>query len=712
MSDAIKEAQELFNESKDCLAEQREQIRQDLLFSDPSNPQQWDETIKSQRETDPGGARPCLVFDQVQQYISNVSGQILQRPPALHALPVDGGADKRVAEQLDGFFRHIEHVSRAQQHYCRAQLSAARAGVGYLIVRPDYVNRALNWQEPRIGSEGDPLKVVFDPWSVELDGSDANFGFLLAPMSPLEFKRRYGEKAEQRSFGDDGSAKHDPRESVITAEMWRIVTQSKKMLVVFDGENEAAMTEDDYAIAVQQGKPLQYIRDYTEKANVVKWCRMSGAEMLDKETEYPASGIGIVPVYGYVGESDSRMTYCGMARRAMNPQRSYNYHMSEMHVFMGQAPKSPWVVPMRAIKGLEALWDRASVDSRAYLPYHDQDELGAIQQPNRTPLGANLQNHIAGAQQALSDIQAALGMYQANLGAPSNETSGVAIDNRKEQGEASTANFPANLQASIGQVGKLCMEMIPRLIDTPRQLRILGIDMTPGNVQIDPKQEDAIQETEQGLSINPNVGRYDVRVVVGSSFSTQRSQAQTAFSEMMRSNPEMTPALAPLWAGTVDMPNADKLQQVLTAVAPPEVRAVLAPESDKQPKIADLVAENEQLKAKLEEAMAIAQEAEQDGAEAEAKLAAKDEENEVRRYEAETNRLKVTGANEEQIKAIVADLMNQMLTSPQPLGDEAMQEPPQGGELQQQGVPVGEATEMPPEGDEAFFLGQGDSETL
>lgn len=714
MSDAIKEAQELFTEAMEAQSEQRSQIETDLAFSDPSNPDQWDAEIKRQRESDPGGIRPCLVFDQLGQYISNVSGQVQKAPPALHALPVDGGADKKVAEQLDGFFRHIEHSSRAQQHYHKSLLSAARAGVGYLLVRPEYTNRALNYQEPRIGSEGDPLKVVLDPWSVELDGSDASFGFLLAPMSKRAMKARWGEKVELHSFGDDGSTDTDERDSIITVEYWKKETRTENMIVCVDlskdPEDEFDITEDEFLAKAQDiNSPLRPVfkdgaaRTYKDKKTIVKWCRMSGAEILDKETEYPASNIGIIPVYGYVGMSGGRLTYCGMSRRAMNAQRSYNYHMSEMHVFMGQAPKSPWVAAAAAIKGYEALWDRASVESRAVLPFNHLDELGnAIPAPTRVQPGVNLQNHIAGAQQALADIQAALGMYQANLGAPSNETSGVAIDSRKEQGEASTANFPLNLQASIGQVGKLCMEMIPRLIDTRRQLRILGIDERPGSITINPEQETPIQDSDKGMSINPNIGTYDVRVVVGASYTTQRSQAQVALNEVMARNPDMAPAVAPLWAQTLDIPYADKLAQALIAVAPPAVKAVLQPETEQEgPTVAELTAKVEQLQQALQEATGIAQEAEQDAAEANAKLADKSSENEVRQYEAETNRLKVTGANEEQIKAIVGELMNQMLTSPAPLGDEA----PMGGELEaQEGQP-----DMPMQDDTQDSQPQGET---
>jgi hypothetical protein len=44
----------------------------------------------------------------VSQYVSNVSGQVEQQPPSLHAIPVSDGADKKAAEQIDGRFRHIE----------------------------------------------------------------------------------------------------------------------------------------------------------------------------------------------------------------------------------------------------------------------------------------------------------------------------------------------------------------------------------------------------------------------------------------------------------------------------------------------------------------------------------------------------------------------------------------------------------------------------
>jgi hypothetical protein len=300
-------------------------------------------------------------------------------------------------------------------------------------------------------------------------------------------------------------------------------------------------------------------------------------------------------------------------------------------------------------------------------------------------------------------------MYQANLGAPSNETSGVAIDSRKQQGEASTSHFPSHLSASLTQVGKLCMEAVPRLINTKRQIRILGIDNTPSTVRVDPKQPQPYLETDDGISINPNQGAYDVRVVVGATYSTQREQAATAYQEMIRANPQMLPIIGPLWAQSLDVPHADKLAQVMTATAPPEVRAILSPESDKGPNAAQLAANLAQCKQALQEAIQHAQDAQGEADQANKALSDKEEEQEARvaelelkKYDSETKRLQVTGANEQQIQAIVMQLLQDMAQTnvntegPGPDGSpqhEASEGEPQSYEMQQFPAEMPEQTE-------------------
>lgn len=701
MSDALAEAQRLYVESLDAQRDQRRQISEDLEFSDPSDPRQWDETIRIARENDPGGKRPCLVMDQIGQYVANVAGQIEQNPPALHAIPEGGGAEKEAAEQMDGRFRYIEYSSRASQHYARALTSAARAGVGYLTVRPKYIDRALNIQEPSIGSEPDPLRVVLDPWSVETDGCDADFGYILTPFSVREFNRRWKGK-DARDFGDvEYTRYNDQRKSVLVAEQW-VKEQSTKNMIVFVGADgqDTTLEEGAFWEAHQAGEvpeQAQAPHTYKDKTQIIKWRQMSGADVLE-ESEYLADSIGIVPMYGYVGFANGRMTYCGLPRRGRNPQRAYNYHVSEQLAFIMTAPKSPWLVSKRAARGVEALWDNSAREARAWLPYNDVDEEGQpIQTPTRINSGTNLVNHETGAAQALRDIQAATGMYQSNLGANSNVVSGVAYDAQKQQGEASTAHFPSHMAASLGQLGRIVMQMDARLADTPRKQAIIGVDGSPGSINVDPEQKTAFQRQQGGdVSINPKVGTYGVRVVVGASFATQRKETNAAFAEIMRGNKELAPVVAPFWAQTLDFPGSDKFAQAMAAMAPPPVKSILQPEGqDKGPDPAEMAQQLAQCKEALAEAIQHAKDAQDDADQAIAAAAdakrlgeVRERELDIDAYNAETNRLKVTGANEAQIQAVVTDLVNTMLSQPEPLP---------GDPVPQQAAPVEAPPEMPTE---------------
>ena len=701
MSDALQEAQRLYQEALEASRDQRLQIDEDLRFSDPSDPQQWDEDVKRQREQDPGGKRPCLVLDQTGQYVSNVSGQIEQQPPSLHAIPETGGAEKQAAEQLDGRFRQIEYASRASQHYARALTSAARTGVGYLVVRPEYIDRALGYQAPRISSEPDPLKVIFDPWSTETDGSDAEFGFLLTSFAPKYFERKWPKK-DAVDFGDPEQRRNDSRKSILVAEQWYREDVTRNIIVYTDEMGqEVAGTEDEYWTACKAAMTqLPYDRTYKDKKAVVKWRRMSGCDVLE-ESEYPADYIGIVPVYGYVSFVDGRMKYCGIPRRARSAQQAYNYHKSELLM-----PGAQLMASKRALAGVETIWDRAQVQRRAFLPFNDMDEMGAVSAPTLIKTGSSLIDHMAGAEAALRDIQASVGIYQANLGAPSNETSGVAIESRKQQGEASNAHFPSHLSASLGHLGRIIMDMDARLADTRRKAPIMGVDGSAGEISIDPDQKQAFARSPDGVTINPRIGKYGVRVVTGASYSTQRTQTNAAFAEIMRGNKEMAPVVAPFWAQTLDFPGSDKFAQAMASMAPPAVKAILQPEGgEKGPDPAAMAQQLKQVQEALQEAIQHAKEAQDDADEAMAAAAdakrsaeSKVRELDIKAYQAETDRLKVTGANVDQIEVITRDLINQMLMQPDPLPGDPMapeQEPEQYEQEPPESLPPEQPIEPP-----------------
>ena len=680
--DALTEAKTLYREASDALSEERERIREDLAFTDPAEPQQWDESERRQRENDPGGKRPCLVFDQLNQYVENIVGAVEQRPPSIAAAAVDGKGDKKVAEKMGGIFRAIEYASRAGQHYAVGQRSAARAGVGYLVLRSTVVDAPLNYQEPRISSVGDPLMAIRDPWATELDGSDANFGYVLTSLSARQFKRKYPGK-DLVSFDKDTVSTSDD-DSILIVEEWLKVDKTKTVLVLADADGvEYTLDEDEAKKRHEDGESLNVLRQFRDKRAEVMWRTMSGADVFE-ESEYQACRVGLFPVYGYVGFENGRLKVAGIARKARDQQRAYNYHKSEERALMAQAAKSPYMMPMSALTddNIKRMWDRASVETRAYLPYEDWDAVNnrPIAPPQRMQSAVDLRNHIMAAQEARDNIRSVLGMYAPSVGEPSGAKSGIAIRSEQAQGETSTAVFPAHLAATVSGLASATADMIPRLIDTKRQIRMAGLDGSSSMVVVDPKIEGAAQETEQGLVINPNVGRYDFRATVGQSFTTQRSQAQEALGEIMARNPALAQLVGPLWAMNLDFLGADKLAQVLIAALPENMRAIYSPEDANKPTAEALMQQVGQLKQALQEAIQHAQEAMQEAHEANAALQtkhaeaeAKEAETHIKAYDAVTKRIQAMGTalTPDQVAAIAYQAAQQAVAVP-PMEPEGM----------------------------------------
>ncbi len=94
---------------------------------------------------------------------------------------------------------------------------------------------------------------------------------------------------------------------------------------------------------------------------------------------------------------------------------------------------------------------------------------------------------------ASDDMKRTTGIYDASLGNRSNETSGVAIQQRQMEAQVGTSIYADNMVKAIHQAGKIIVDMIPKVYDTQRVVRVLGEDDQEKQVIIN-----AIMQGEQG----------------------------------------------------------------------------------------------------------------------------------------------------------------------------------------------------------------------
>ena len=168
-----------------------------------------------------------------------------------------------------------------------------------------------------------------------------------------------------------------------------------------------------------------------------------------------------------------------------------------------------------------------------------------------------------------------LGMFDASMGAPSNETSGRAIMARQREGDVSTFHFVDNLNRAIQHAGKIILNLIPHVYSGERIVRVLGEDDKPENVQVnqpipmmDEQGQPMIDEMGQQKArvYDLTKGKYDLVVRSGPSFTSRREEAATQMMELLRVFPEAAPIIGDIFAKNLDWPGADEIAKRLEKI--------------------------------------------------------------------------------------------------------------------------------------------------
>jgi hypothetical protein len=290
---------------------------------------------------------------------------------------------------------------------------------------------------------------------------------------------------------------------------------------------------------------------------------------------------------------------------------------------------------------------------------------------------------------ASDDIKATTGQYDSSLGATSNERSGRAILARERQGDTGTYHFVDNYGRAIRYVTRQLVDLIPKIYDTQRIARIVGMDGKTKTVKIDPTQPEPVRkiQDENGIVLekiyNPSVGKYDVAVTTGPSYYTKRQEAMAAMGEILQANPELWAVAGDLFVKNMDWPGAQEIAERLAKTIDPK----LLEDSDDSPALQAAQQQIQAMAAEMEQMFKMLQNVNQsievrdvEVKEAMARIAA---------FKAETDRLKAMepSLNEQQVQDIVAGTLAGMMSSgemvPVPREtDMGVEMPPMGGEMQ------------------------------
>ena len=538
--------------------------------------EQWDDADRTAR-TSGNARRPCLTFNKLTGPLNQVANEARTNQPGIEVHPVDSLSDPDTADVLEGMIRHIEYVSKADEVYETALEQATAGSFGYFKVVTQYCCPTSFDQELRIERIPDPFSVYIDPFAQAADKSDMRFAFECEWIPREDYQSQYPDSEITGNRFYDGMMNPAPswitKEGVLVAHYWTrdpvdrklvgIEWPDGKVTGVFAGELPDPLPKSLKYATAPDGSRLE--RD-TQTFDV-KCYKLNGVEILDT-ADWRGTYIPYMPVLGKELYAEGERYLFSLVRFARDPQRLYNFYRSSEAETVMLGTKAPWI----GVKGSfrDKRWESANTTPWAYLEYEPMDIAGnPAPPPTRNIFEPPIQALSLGAAQASDDIKSTTNIFDAALGAQGPESSGIAIQRRQSQSGMANMHFLDNLNRAIRQCGVVLVDLIPKIYDTAREVRILGEDRAQQIVKVNQQYRD---EKGKDRCYDLSLGSYDVALTTGPSYPTQRLEAFDTMTKIAQAYPQILSVAGDLIFANGDFPGADKIAERLKRALPPALQ--------------------------------------------------------------------------------------------------------------------------------------------
>lgn len=571
---------------------------------------QWPADVERSRKAD---NRPCLTVNKLPTFLHQVTNDQRQNRSSIKVHAVDDDADVETADVLQGLIRHIEYDSNADIAYDTAVNSAAAIGVGYWRLVTEYSGPDSFDQDIKFKRIRNSFTVYMGPHT-EPDASDMLKAMITEELEREEFKRQFPD-ADTGSDIDagvgDALQEWLSKDKIRVAEFYKVCFEPDTLYRTIDGQSvyKSEMDGTEQLAPGRDGKPQSRPTERRE----VWWYKATGCEILER-CEIKCNWIPIFEVTGDEWDVEGQVIRQGLIRNAKGPAQMYNVWMTAATEEIGLRPKIPYIGAAGQFAS-DKKWGNANVRSYPFMEYDPVTVDGVLAPaPQRQPMADVPAGVLAMAMHAADDVKATTGIFNASLGQQGNETSGKAIIARQKEGDVGSFHYTDNLRRNVRQCARCIVWMIPFYYDTERMVRIMGEDETvqhvPINQAIPPEQQQPDPKTQVFRTVKNDltVGKYDVVVSSGPSYSTLRAETADAMIQVGQSWPQMWQIGGDLLVKNLDWHNADELAERIKRTIPPNI---IGPEEGQQaplpPEVQQHMAQQDQMIQQLHQALQEAQ---------------------------------------------------------------------------------------------------------
>lgn len=537
---------------------------------------QWEQQQRESRRD-----RPCYEFNKTRINAKKIINHIRTNRPQGKVRGVEG-ADKQQAEYREGLIRNIWNQSDGDSIIDYAAEYQVGAGMGAWKVTTGYRDDESFDQDIMVAPIVNPFCLFHDPAARDMVKRDAEDWLLTEKISKSEYERTYPDKKvvdfQEHEFDKDSDSWGDD-DFVRIAEYWYKVPHKKEIWMLDDGK--VIDSETDEAKLILDQSPDSIVRKREVKAQKIMQVIVSGDAILKPPKEWAGKHFPFIKVYGEHMIIDGTLHWYGIAHFAKDAQRSYNVSRTAITETIARTPLEHYWATTKQAEGNEQQWAEAHKEALPVMLFnHDPQEPGPPDRsaPAQVPVAL-----IQEAQMASQEIDDVTGVYADDRGQESSSQSGRAIYARQEQGQIVTFNYPDNMAKGIQRTWEILIDLIPKIYDTQRTLRVLGQDGEESYFLANTFMTDP----DTGVKVKVNdltVGKYDVVATVGPSFTTKRQEAVEVYQPLM-DNPQIFGLVGDIIFKAMDLPYSDEIAERMKLMLPPEIQQTLNEEQDIPPEV-------------------------------------------------------------------------------------------------------------------------------
>jgi hypothetical protein len=511
--------------------DQRKLAVEDIKFAQTEDGQ-WDEDAISKR-----AGRPRYTINRVAGAVDQLIGDQRQNRTDIKVRPVSGGATEDVAKVLTGIIRNIESNSKADNAYDAAFDEVVNGGYGGWRVITEFNDDDAFEQDIKIKQINTATTSLWFGPSEEYDKRDATHAFYTVNMPKEEHKERFPDSPaidwSQEKFSQSGCNTWVEDDSIRVAEYWVKTPIDKNIALMSDArvididEEKAVMDE-----LAQQGITIKKQRKV--KSHKVEMYLMDASGILEGPKDWAGKFIPLIPMYGRQISIENQTFTRGLVRFSKDPQRIYNYTTSAAIETAALTPKDPIWLTAKQAEGHHPQLKNFNTQNSPFMFYNGDPSVPGPPQRGGAP--AVQSAFIQQIQQASMDLYHVTNMQPPSIGANPELKSGKAIQAQERLGDRGSFIFTDNLVKSQEYCADILIDLIPRIIDTERQVRIMAQDGESENVFVNQSVRD--KDTQKDVLVNDlSLGKYDQVAATGPAFATQRQESAQQILDLIATSP-------------------------------------------------------------------------------------------------------------------------------------------------------------------------------